>query len=112
MKTTMKRIAAITFLALFILVGNVYAKGVGKSALSLENENALVLEDWMLNEDVWCCGYYSFLTDATDETLAVENWMTDEFIWEDETIAYNMAEEKEDNLVVENWMTDAYKWKL
>jgi len=69
---------------------------------AVETEEALSIEDWMLNEN-------NFLTTLNVETdvedaLEVESWMTNENLF-DGTAKY-FEVETEDRLEVEDWMTD------
>ena len=54
MKTTVKQIASLAFIALILFVGNVKADGTEIKATSLKTiETSLELENWMTNETVW-----------------------------------------------------------
>ena len=62
MKTTVKQIASVTFIALILLVGNVKAEGTEAKASGQESiETTLQLEKWMTDETIWntnssnCC---------------------------------------------------------
>ena len=63
------------------LAGNVNAKGTELDASSHENiEEALEIENWMVNEDLWNTGNVLELETEIDESLELENWMTNENI--------------------------------
>ena len=106
MKTKINQIATIVFIALFILVGNVNAKGTEKSTPKNESiENKLELEGWMINDNLWnCVGVISFENEV-EEALQLENWMTNDKVWESEIII-----EEEQILEVEPWMTNENIW--
>lgn len=101
MKTTIKQIAAVTFIALLFLVGNAKAS-------SLENnEKTLQLESWMTDYSIWdfksnCILEYG---QETEEALIIENWMTNENVWN-----LNYFNETEASLELEDWMTNEEVW--
>ena len=109
MKTRISKLVAITFFALFILVGNVNAKGTEKNASSHEVETTLELENWMLNENYWESGISFDLVNVTDESLEIETWMTNENTWEPVN-KINLETETEQELLVESWMTNENIW--
>ena len=108
MKTRVSQIVAIAFFALFILVGNVNAKGIEKSASSHENiEEALELENWMVNDYFWITSNILELETEMDESLELESWMTNENIWESNI---TIETETEQTLALEAWMTNENNW--
>ena len=109
MKTRISQIVAVTFFALFILVGSVNAKRTENSASSHENETALELENWMVNENYWETSDNFEFVSATDETLEVESWMTNENTWEPEN-KIDLETETEEALALEPWMTNENIW--
>lgn len=110
MKTTVKQLAAGTFIALILLVGNSYAKGTEVKASSHENfETSLQIEKWMTDEVVWnhASAGFSFIAQETETTLGIENWMTNNGIW---NFNHSFTEETEIGLEIENWMTSEKTW--
>ncbi len=106
MKTRINQIVALAFLAIFILAGNVNAKGTEHNALSQENiESSLELEDWMINDNFWSTDNFTTFENATEELLQMESWMTNDNVWETENIV-----ETEQKLTIETWMTDENIW--
>ena len=84
MKTTMKQLAAGTFIALLLLVGSVNAKGTEKIASGHESiESSLQIEKWMTDEFIWDSNFTGNLKIAveTEAKLELENWMTSPVIW-------------------------------
>jgi hypothetical protein len=110
MKTTVKQIASVTFIALLLLVGNVKAEGTELIASSYETfETELQVEGWMINESIWNTDAIN-MSDynvETDSTLEVEDWMTRNDNWN-----YNasIVEKSEMLLELENWMTEDNTW--
>jgi len=109
MKTRISQLAAVTFFALFVLVGNVNAKGNESFASSHETENTLEIEDWMINENCWSTGGSFDLSLAADAILEVEGWMTSENTWKAEN-KIDLETETEQELAFEPWMTDENIW--
>ncbi len=106
MKTRINQIVALAFLAIFILAGNVNAKGTEHNASSQEIiENSLELEDWMVNDNFWSINNIITFENATEEILQLESWMTNDNVWETEEIV-----ETEQELAIETWMTDENIW--
>ena len=108
MKTSIKQLAAGTFIALILLVGNVKANGTEIKASSHESiETALQLENWMTNETIWNTNSFNNteFVQETEANMEIESWMTSETIWN--------AEEKikDEKLLLENWMVDSEIWK-
>ncbi len=111
MKTTMKKLAAITFIAIIFIAGSVQAKGTELSALSHESiESSLQIENWMVNESIWETELEStfILEQDFDETLDLENWMTDESTWNKNEL---ITEDQETPLQIEGWMLSENNWK-
>ncbi len=112
MKTTMKQLAAGTFIALLLLVGNVKAKGTEVLASGHENiESTLQIENWMTNDAVWNANATKtadFVQEA-EMSLELENWMTNSELWNS---SYNFVEETETGMSLENWMMNDKIWDL
>jgi len=110
MKTRISQIAAAAFFALFILVGNVNAKGTELDASSHENiEAALEIENWMVNDNFWKTAVTFTLEKVSEQILVLENWMTNSTVWNlDNTLTVETETEQE--LVMENWMTNKNIW--
>ena len=110
MKTRINHIVAVTFFALFILVGNVNAKGTELSASSHENiEATLELENWMTNDNFWALDASLVLEEENETALELENWMTNETAWELEN-TFVVETETEESLAFEPWMTNENIW--
>ena len=112
MKTTMKHLAAGTFIALLLLVGNVNAKGTETKASSHENiESTLQLENWMTDESVWNTNSLSIIefVQETETGMDLETWMTSADTW---NLNSNYVEEAESGLEIENWMTNEETWNI
>ena len=108
MKTTLKQIAAGTFIVLLVLAGNVKAEGTElKTSALVITETSLQIENWMTSEAVWNKNTLSYLDFAleTEENMEIESWMASETIWNVEEII------KDENLLLENWMVDSEVWK-
>jgi len=108
MKTTLKQIAAGTFIVLLVLAGNVKAAETELKASALEiTETSLQFENWMTSEAVWNTNSLSSLDFAleTEANMEIESWMTNETIWNAEQII------KDEKLIIENWMVDSEVWK-
>ena len=112
MKTTMKQLAAVTFIALILLVGNVSAKGTEAKASGHENiETTLHLEKWMTSETVWNTNSIN-VTEFVLETeagLGIANWMTNEETW---NLNSNFDQETELGMELESWMTNDKMWDV
>jgi len=107
----MKHLAAGTFIALLLLVGNVKAEGTETKASSRESiESTLQLESWMTDESVWNENSFNIgeFARETESNLELENWMTCNETW---NLNSNFVEESEMGLEVENWMIDNNVWK-
>lgn len=112
MKTTMKQLAAGTFIAILLLVGSVNAKGTEKIASGHESiESSLQIEKWMTDEYLWNSNSTGITKIAveTDAKLEVENWMTNPVVWNPVT---DFTQETEAGLVLENWMTSEATWSV
>ena len=109
MKTKISQIVAAAFFVVFLIAGNVNAKGTELSALSHEvEESELEIEDWMLCENfgqIVNCQLETVL----EEAIEVENWMTDESAWETE-MKLELETETEEELALESWMTEQKNW--
>ena len=112
MKTTVKQLAAGTFIALLLLVGNVNAEGTEAKASSHENiEATLQVEKWMTNEFIWntnSVGISEF-GEETEANMELENWMTSAETW---NLSSNFVEETETGMDLESWMTNESTWNL
>jgi len=108
MKTTVKQIASVTFIALLLLVGNVKADGIETKVSSQETvETTLQVKNWMTNETVWNTNSLNIMEFASivEADLELESWMTNAESWnvEDTNV--------EPELSLENWMIDSEVWK-
>ena len=111
MKTTMKKLAAGTFVALILLVGNVNAEGTEVKASSHEAlETTLQLEKWMTDESIWNSNSANVaeFVQETETSLEIENWMTSEETW---NVNNNFVEETEAGMELESWMLNNKIWK-
>jgi len=109
MKTTVKQLAAGTFLALLLLVGNVRAEGTEAVTSVKAVESTLHLEKWMTNENLWNINSVS-LTEIAQETEAIlelEDWMISPEGW---NINNNIVEDTEAGMELENWMINNETW--
>jgi len=112
MKTTMKQLAAGTFIAFLLLVGNVNAKGTEVKASSHESiETTLQLENWMINETIWNTNSAKVaeFVQETETNMELENWMTSEETWK---LNNSFVEETESGMELESWMTSEGTWNL
>jgi len=74
MKTTTKTISKLLLLLGLILVINTSFLAYNtNNIMTIETEESLVLEDWMMNEN-----YFSTPIIEEEKTLELENWMLDE----------------------------------
>ena len=110
MKNTVKQIAAGTFIALLLLVGNVKADGTEIKALNNEAiETTLQLENWMINETIWntnSLNIAEFVVE-TETSMELEDWMTNAESW---SLNNNFVNEAESVLQLEDWMTNDETW--
>lgn len=108
MKTTMKQLATVTFLAFLLLSGNANAHGTAvKHVCFEESESTLQVESWMTNESIWEVNS-AVITEFTEEAeagSAIEDWMTDYNIWNVKTT------ENEPELSIEPCMISHKIWK-
>lgn len=104
MKTTMKQLTAVSFVALILLVSNVSAEGTqAKASGYVNNEASLQVENWMINSEIWNVKTNTFnFVDQPESALEVENWMVTN--WEMQNMLTDQAEPE---LEVESWMTSA-----
>ncbi len=112
MKTTMKHLAAGTFIALLLLVGNVNAEGTETKASGRESiESTLQLENWMTNESIWNTNSLNIgeFAQETETGMDLETWMTSSETW---NVSSNFVEETETGLELENWMTSEETWNV
>ncbi len=106
MKTKFTHIAAVTFFALTILVGNVYADGSEKSFTSRENSEEGLATMSIIKEAETMSSLELFVTETTtEETIELENWMTSNEVWN-----IKSAESIETDLELENWMVNEDLW--
>ena len=106
MKTTMKQLAAGTFLALLLMVTNVYAEGKeAPNASSREFvETTMELESWMIDDNIWNESSSFANAEETEESLNLEYWMINDENWEN-VESMSIETETEIDLGLENWMT-------
>ena len=112
MKTTVKQLAAGTFIAFLLLVGNVNAKGTEAKASSHESiETTLQVEKWMTDEIIWNTNSISIaeISQETETSLEIENWMTSSETWNLNT---SFIEVSEESMELENWMTSEETWNV
>jgi hypothetical protein len=112
MKTTVKQLAAGTFIALLLLVGNVNAKGTEAKASGHESiETALHLENWMINEVIWNTKVISIanVSQETETGLELESWMINSETW---NLNSSLIEVSEESMELENWMTSEEIWNV
>ena len=108
MKTTVKQIAAGTFIALLLMVGNVYATET-KASSHEAIETTLQLENWMTNESIWNTNSINIaeFVQETETSMELENWMTNAETW---NLNNSFVNEAESGLELENWMTNDATW--
>ena len=130
----MKNLAAATFIAFLLIVGNVKAEGTETKLTSQAIETTLQLENWMISEkiwntkpavifefvqetetemnvEIWMTGASAWNSDNNfvefaEPEMELENWMTNDKVWNN----YINVEETETNLSIENWMTNETIW--
>ena len=116
MKTTLKQIAAATFMVLLVLAGNIKSEGTELKASGLEiTETSLQLENWMVSELVWNTSTFSSLDFAleTEVNLEMESWMFSETVWNTNSFTYlDFVPETEATLEIESWMTNETIWNV
>ena len=112
MKTRIKKITAIALFGLFILMGNVNAKGTEISASGYENiETTLDLENWMISDSFWDTEDNLVVDLEIEASLELENWMTNENNWVVEN-KIDLKTETEQSLTFEPWMTNQCIWNF
>lgn len=112
MKTTVKQIASIAFIALLLFVGNVKADGTEIKATSLKTaETTLQVERWMTSETIWNTNSLNVMDFAseTEAALELESWMTNSDAW---NLNNNFVVESESGMELEDWMTDNNTWDM
>ena len=70
-------------------------------------EQALALENWMVNDCYWNCLHSNCLGRDYDQALTLDAWMTELNNWD---FAVYLPQESEESLQVESWMTDETLW--
>ncbi len=78
-------------------------------AVETEVEEAMEVENWMTNESLFD-GMASYFKVETEEALEVEDWMQDSNVFG--VISVDVEEETETGLEVEAWMTNAEIWNI
>jgi len=108
MKTSVKQLAAGTFIALLLLVGNVKANESKASSLKTVETN-LELENWMTDETIWNINSINIAeyVQETETDLILESWMTNEETW---NLEYSFVEEAETAMELEGWMIKDEVW--
>jgi hypothetical protein len=109
MKTTMKQLAAVSFIALILMVNNVNAEGKQANASGyVNNETSLQIEKWMIDSETWNVKANTIdFIDQPEQELSVETWMVTN--WEMQNL---IEEETESEVNVENWMTSETVWNV
>jgi len=111
MKTTVKQLAAGTFLALLLVLGNTNVKGTEVNKLTPAIETKISIENWMIDESMW--NKTSFMTfdivQEAETALELEYWMTSETNW---NLTESIIEESETELLVEDWMVSDNIWNM
>jgi hypothetical protein len=110
MKTSVKQLVAGTFIALILMVGNVYTTGTETKASSHEAiESTLHLEKWMTDDAIWNTNSISIaeFVVETETDLVLEDWMTDTELW---SLNNNFVAEVESEMELEGWMTNDETW--
>lgn len=112
MKTTIKNLAAGTFIAILILAGNVKTEATELKASSLEIvETSLQMKNWMTDEAFWNTNFDFTLEIApeSESNLKVESWMTNNSTW---ISSYTIATVSETDMELESWMTNENVWEV
>ena len=103
MKTKNKSLIAIVALGI-IGFTNINAKADYKKAMNtavtVEHEASLSIEEWMTNENYWI---------QNESSLTSEEWMTNDNYWTTHKVVDTL--ETEDPLKMESWMTNENLWK-
>jgi hypothetical protein len=109
MKTTIKNMAAGTFIAFLLIIGNVKAEGTETKVTSQDVETELRIEDWMMDETIWNkkpSTVYKIMQES-ETSLQLENWMTDAKAWDSNN---NFVDVEETEMELEDWMTNDAIW--
>lgn len=115
MKTRNNQLVALAVFAFLFLVGNVSAKGTETSASSHENieEQALEIENWMMNESNWNTADFAYeLMVEVEEEMQLKNWMINDSNWDAFYNSELLTDVQEDEIHLENWMTDKWVWMV
>ena len=110
MKTLVQQIAAGTFIALILLVGNVKAEGTEtKASRQINIESTLQLENWMTDESVWNTNSLDMndFIQETESVLELESWMTSRKTWNSKNHFFNVSEFA---MELEDWMINEEAW--
>lgn len=109
MKTTLKQLAAGTFIAVLLMVGNVQAEGTETKITSQAVETTLHLEKWMTSENLMNTNPSEIaeVNQDSEEALEIESWMTSSETWKEYS---NIIEETESEMTLENWMVTSETW--
>lgn len=81
-----------------------------------ENEQALMLEDWMTNDALWEMPAKTIMSDVVEpeQALTIEDWMTNAKYWELKNSSNDEASKggslNEKALSIERWMSDDAYW--
>jgi len=110
MKTTVKHLAAGTFIALILLVGNVQAEGTETKTSNQAIETTLQIEKWMTDETLWNTNskVITGISAEKESAMEIEDWMTSTETWD---FNKSIAQETEAGMVIESWMTSEENWK-
>lgn len=110
MKTTVKQLSTVTFIALFLIAIGVRAEGTTtKHSVYEATETTLQLEEWMTNETIWNTTDMELFVQETEANLEVEAWMTNHRTWH---AHFNLFNETESGLELENWMINEFTWEI
>ena len=112
MKTTVKQLAAGTFITIILFVGNGKAEAKEIKASGCEiMETVLQLEDWMIDEANWNTNTVNMVEfiQETEAELELEDWMANAELW---NVYYSFVEEVESALELEDWMIGDGAWNM
>jgi len=114
MKTTVKHLAAGTFLTMLLTLGTLNAKGTELRASGAEAiETSIQLENWMTDERIWKTNPYLSIEVAieaeTEGEAEIETWMTSADAWE---LNNQLSTVTEIDMELESWMTSEDMWNL
>jgi len=110
MKTTVKQLATVTFIAFLLIVVNVKAEGTEIKASGSECiETTIQLEKWMTDETIWNpnSAMFTEFVQETETKLELEDWMTNEETWNSN---YSFVQETEARMEIEGWMINDATW--